>query len=212
MRHRMAGFKLGRNTAHRKAMWRNMAVALFTHGQITTTVPKAKSLKPFVESLIGQAKKGDLAARRRVIARLQNPIMVKHDEDPNVELNKYGELVGGPRVVNHLFDNIAPRYADRNGGYTRIIRLTKHRIGDGADLCVLQLVGEEETGPQVHGEHSRRRKKADRRAEFAAQLRKERQGGGKKKAESKEEAPAEEASTATEEAPAAEENNEDKSE
>lgn len=209
MRHRIAGFKLGRNTAHRASMWRNMAVALFTHGQITTTVPKAKSLKPFVENLIEQAKKGDLTARRRVIAKLQNPIMVKHDEDPDVELNKYGELVGGPRVVNHLFDNIAPKLADRQGGYTRIIRLTKHRIGDGADLCVLQIVGEEETGPQVHGEHSRRRKKADRRTEFAAQARK---GGAK--AEAKQEAPAEEASTATatEEAPAADEANEEKSE
>ena len=171
MRHKVGGFKLGRDTEHRKAMWRNMAISLLTHGQITTTVPKAKSLKPFVEKLISLAKKGDLAARRRVIQKIGNPIMIKFDEDPDVQRNKYGELVNGPKLVKRLFDEIGPRYSDRAGGYTRIVRLGKHRIGDAGDLCVIQLVGEE-SGPQVSGQYSRRRDKANKRMEFAAKLRK----------------------------------------
>ena len=179
MRHRIAGRKLGRNTAHRKAMWRNMAVSLFTHGQITTTVPKAKSLKPFVEKLITAAKKGDLASRRRVIAALgSNRIMSRTEDDENVPRNKYGEITKverkqAPKVVKHLFEEIAPKFADRNGGYTRIVKLGKHRIGDGADLCVIMLVSDEDTGPQVSGQLSRRRDKANKRMEFAAKLRKD---------------------------------------
>jgi len=185
MRHRQSGRKLGRDTEHRIAMWRNMAVSLFTHGQITTTIPKAKSVKPFVEKLISAAKKGDLASRRRVIKELGgDPLMITSDDDPDVPRNKYGELLKeggrkqGPRLVKYLFDELAPRYADRPGGYTRIIKLGTWRKGDGADLCVLQLVGEEEGGPQVGGRYSRRRDKANRRMERAAQLRKARQGGG----------------------------------
>ena len=182
MRHQVKGRALGRKTAHRRAMWRNMAVSLFTHGQITTTIPKAKSVKPFVEKLITAAKQNDLAARRRVIAALgQHRIMVRSEDDEQLVRSKsrenrpggyQGKLLDGPRVVAHLFDEIAPRYADRSGGYTRIIRLGRHRIGDGADLCVLQLVGEEEGGPQVSGRYSRRRDKANRRMEFAAGKRK----------------------------------------
>ncbi len=172
MRHRVSGYKLGRDTEHRRALWRNLAVALFTHGQITTTLPKAKSVKPFVEKLITAARKGDLASRRRVIAQLQDRIMVTHDEDTSVVRNKYGEVIDGPRVVKKLFDQIAPQYADRPGGYTRIIRLGKHRLGDGGDLCVLQLVGQEQSGPQVSGKYSRRRDKANRRMEVAARFRK----------------------------------------
>lgn len=172
MRHRVAGFKLGRDTEHRLALRRNLAVALLTHGQITTTIPKAKSVKPFVEKIITLARKGDLASRRRVVARLGNPVMVKHDDDLDVKRNKYGELVGGPRVVKKLFDEIGPQYKDRTGGFTRIIRLGMHRIGDGSDLCVLQLVEHGEVGPQIKGQHSRRRDKANRRMQFAARLRK----------------------------------------
>lgn len=170
MRHRVSGYKLGRTTAHRRAMWKNMAVSLFTYQQITTTVPKAKSVQPFVEKLITLAREGDLASRRRVLQMIGDPIMVKGDSDPDVKLNAYGELVGGPRVVKHLFEEIGPKYKDRDGGYTRIVRIGTHRIGDAADLCVLQLVGDEE-GPQVKGQHSRRREKANKRMEFAAKLR-----------------------------------------
>lgn len=172
MRHQVAGRTLGRKTNHRIAMRRNMAVSLFAHGQITTTLPKAKSLKPFVERLITAAKKGDLASRRRVISELGGDKFVVRGEDAeDVERNKYGELKSAPRISKVLFDEIAPRYADRSGGYTRIIKLARHRIGDGSDLCVLQLVGNED-GPQVSGRASRRREKADRRTERAAQLRK----------------------------------------
>ena len=173
MRHRVMGRKLGRKTNHRIAMWRNMSIALFTHNQITTTIPKAKSLQPFVEKLITAAKKGDLASRRRVIQKLGvNQIMIRDEDDETVERNKYGEVVGGTKIVKHLFEEIAPRYADRNGGYTRIIKLGVSRIGDGSDLCVIQLVGTEEAGPQSSGSFSRRRDKANKRMEFAAKLRK----------------------------------------
>jgi large subunit ribosomal protein L17 len=171
MRHKVAGYKLGRTTAHRRAMWKNMAVSLLTHGQITTTVPRAKSVQGFVEKLITLARKGDLASRRRVIQQIGDPYMITHDEDENITRNRYGEIVGGPRVVKHLFEEIGPRYKDRDGGYTRVVRLGRSRLGDGGDLCVLQLVGSEE-GPQVSGQYSRRREKANRRMERAAQLRK----------------------------------------
>jgi large subunit ribosomal protein L17 len=182
-------------------MWRNMAVSLFTHGQITTTLPKAKSVKPFVEKLISAAKQNDLAARRRVIKALGDQVMVKHEDDDTVERNRYGEITGGQKVVKVLFDEIAPKYADRTGGYTRIIKLAKHRIGDGASLCVLQLVGsDDEGGPQVSGQYSRRRDKANKRMEFAAARRK---GAATATAEAK--APAEEPAA---EAEAAEEKTE----
>lgn len=207
MRHRMAGRKLGRNTPHRKAMWRNMAVSLFTHGQITTTLPKAKSVKPLVEKIITVAKRGDINARRRITAMLgRDRIMVRSEEAEGLVRNKYGELTGGPKIVKEIVDEIAPRFSDRDGGYTRIIRLDKHRIGDSSQLCVLQLVGDEEEGPQISGRYSRRRDKANKRMTFAANLRK---GDAEEETAEAvaEEAPAEEASAEAplEEAPAAEE-------
>ena len=171
MRHRHAGRTLGRRTEHRIAMWRNMAVSLFTHGQITTTVPKAKSFQPFAEKLISAAKKGDLASRRRVIAKLGGEKwMIQSEDAEGVERNKYGELKKAPKIVKHLFEEIAPRYKNRDGGCTRIVKLAVHRLGDGSDLCVVQLVGDEE-GPQVKGRFSRRRAQADNRTAYAASLR-----------------------------------------
>ena len=194
MPHRTHGFKLGRDTEHRKAMWRNMAISLFTHGQITTTVVKAKSVQPFVEKLITQARKGDLAARRRVLSMIGDPYLVKSEDDKDVERNRYGEMTDAPRVVKHLFETIGPRFADRAGGYTRIVKLGRHRLGDGGDLAVLQMVGDEE-GPQLRGQHSRRREQADRRTAYAKKITKAANA-----------APAAQASVATEtpEAPAAE--------
>ena len=189
MRHRVAGYKLGRTTAHRRAMFRNLAVALITHGHITTTLPKAKAVRPMVEKLITLARKGnatrlgggsDIAYRRRIERELGGDrFVVDRDltaftraqlRSEGYRVNKYYELKRGPRVINKLFDDIAPRYEDRSGGYTRIVRLGKHRKGDGGDLCVLMFVGEE-AGPQLGGQYSRRREKANRRAERAAQLR-----------------------------------------
>jgi large subunit ribosomal protein L17 len=206
MKHQVYGRKLGRKTNHRIAMWRNMATALFTHNQITTTIPKAKSLQPFVEKLITAAKKGDLASRRRVIAKLgKDTVMIRDEDDENVIRNKYGEVVGGGKIVKHLFDEIAPRYADRTGGYTRIIKLGVSRIGDGSDLCVIQLVGTEEAGPQSSGSNSRRRDKANKRMEFAAKLRKGDSGeapeeAGDSSATAVAEPPAEDEAHATDEA------------
>lgn len=129
MRHRVQGKQLSRNTAHRKALRRNMAASLFEHGAIRTTVVKAKELRPFVERLITTARTGTLYARRRVISLLGDRDIV----------NAEGELQD-KSVVQKLFDEIAPRYVDRPGGYTRIIRLSDRRIGDAGEQVLLQLV------------------------------------------------------------------------
>ena len=136
-------------------MRRNMAASLIEYGVVRTTVPKAKELRRFVERLITIAKKGTLHARRRVIALLQDRSMV----DPD------GELKEHETVVRKLFNEIAPRYADRPGGYTRIIRLAERRIGDAAEQVVLQLVEERATARQGTPGSSRRRKRAAKRRE-----------------------------------------------
>ncbi len=199
MRHRVYGRILGRRTNHRKAMFRNMAVALFTHGQITTTVPKAKALRPFVERLITMAKKGDLHSRRRAISALGgDKHMMTDEEGEGVVRNRFGELKKAPKIVKHLFDEIGPRFADREGGYTRIFRLGNNRLGDGADLCVIQLIGEEDTdAPQLAGDR-KRRAKSNKRMEFAAKLNK---AGGATAVAEPEEALADDASAAEEETP-----------
>ena len=99
MRHKVAGYKLGRTTSHRRSLLRNMATSLIMEERIETTVPKAKALRPSVEKMITLGKRGDLAARRQAIAYLMT------DE-----------------AVNKLFDTVGPRFGDRNGGYTRIVR------------------------------------------------------------------------------------------
>ncbi len=171
MSHGIAGYTLSRDTEHRTALFRNLAAALFQHGQITTTLQKAKAVQPFVEKLITLARRGDLHARRMVLSRLQDRKLVTVDKqtgDPIYEEHPDGRDM---TLVQKLFEEIALRYADRPGGYTRIVRLGKHRIGDGGDLVVLQLVGDED-GPSVAGRHSRRRAKQNNRTAFAAKLRK----------------------------------------
>lgn len=160
MRHRVAGKQLSRTTAHRKAMRRNLAASLFEHGAVRTTVAKAKEVRPFVEKLITIARQGTLHARRRVIALLQDRAMVDKD-DPGQLLDK--------TVVGRLFDEVAPRYADRPGGYTRIIRLPERRIGDAGKQVLLQLVEETSAAGKGGQETTRstRRKRAARRAEAA---------------------------------------------
>lgn len=216
MRHRVYGRKLGRKTNHRKAMFRNMAVALFTHGQITTTVPKAKALRPFVERLITMAKKGDLHNRRRAISALGGDKNMMVDEDGDgIVRNRFGELKKAPKIIKHLFDEIGPRYEDRTGGYTRIIRLGTNRLGDGTDLCVIQLVGlEDDDAPQVAGSRTRRAK-SNKRMEFAAKLAKAGDSATavaepeEEVTEEAEAAPEAEASAEAEEAPEAEEEKKD---
>ena len=119
MRHRVHGRKLGRPTPHRRALLRNLCTSLFEHERITTTVEKAKELRPVAEKLITLGKDGGLHSRRQAAAQLLNAAVVKK-----------------------LFDIIANRFADRNGGYTRIVKLG-YRQGDGADLAVIELLGSE---------------------------------------------------------------------
>jgi len=116
MRHQKTGRQLGRNSSHRQAMFANMAVSLFTHEQIRTTLPKAKELRPIVEKLITLGKRGDLHARRLAYARIPDRAMVAK-----------------------LFDVLAPRYADRQGGYIRIIR-ANFRYGDCAPMAYIEFV------------------------------------------------------------------------
>ena len=116
MRHHRAGKKLGRDSAHRKALYANLAGSLIEHGRIKTTEAKAKAVKPFAEQMITLGKRGDLAARRQAIAELRS-------QD----------------VVHQLFADVAPRFADRPGGYTRIVKLGP-RYGDAAEMVYLELV------------------------------------------------------------------------
>ncbi|MCK5272723.1 MAG: 50S ribosomal protein L17 [Sedimentisphaerales bacterium] len=133
MRHKKSGKHLGRTSAHRRALRRNLAASLFEHGTISTTIEKAKFVRPFAEKLITLAKNGSLHARRRAITLLQNRDICKIED---------GEPVKVTTVIQRLFDEIGPRFADRNGGYTRIVRMPLRRIGDNGRLALLQLVGE----------------------------------------------------------------------
>ena len=127
MRHRRSGKKLGRDSAHRKALYSNLAGALIEHGRIKTTVAKAKAVKPFAEQMITLGKRGDLHARRLALAELRS-------QD----------------VVHQLFADVAPRFANRPGGYTRIVKLGP-RLGDAAEMVYLELVDYEPTGASPVG-------------------------------------------------------------
>ena len=116
MRHRLKGRKLNRTASHRKAMFANMAVALIEHEQIVTTLPKAKELRSIVDKLITLGKRGDLHARRQAISRMRDVEQAKK-----------------------LFDILGPRYKDRNGGYTRVLK-AGFRYGDNAPMAVIELV------------------------------------------------------------------------
>ena len=133
MRHGVAGRKLGRTTSHRKAMFANMAAALIKHEQISTTLPKAKELRPVVEKLITLGKRGGLHARRQALAVLQDT-----------------------EVTAKLFGALAERYKERKGGYTRVLR-AGFRYGDAADMAVIELVDRD---PAAKGAEDRARHEA----------------------------------------------------
>ena len=116
MRHHRSGKKLGRDSAHRKALYSNLAGALIEHGRIKTTEAKAKAVRPIAEQMITLGRRGDLAARRQAIAYLRS-------QD----------------VVHKLFSDVGPRFADRPGGYSRIVKLGP-RQGDAAEMVYLELV------------------------------------------------------------------------
>ena len=127
MRHGVSGRKLGVTASHRFAMFRNMAVALLKHEQITTTLPKAKELRPVAEKLITLGKRGGLHARRQALSQLQDEV-----------------------IVTKLFDTLATRYKARPGGYTRVLKAGM-RYGDAADMAVIELV---ERDPAAKGQDS----------------------------------------------------------
>jgi large subunit ribosomal protein L17 len=116
MRHGFAGRRLGRSVSHRKAMFSNLAASLIEHEQIVTTLPKAKDLRPIVEKLVTLGKRGDLHARRQAISE-----------------------IGSESAVKRLFDTLAPRYAERSGGYLRIMK-AGFRHGDNAAMAVIEFV------------------------------------------------------------------------
>ena len=122
MRHRRAGKKLGRDSAHRKALYANLAGALIEHGRIKTTEAKAKAVKPYAEKMITLGRRGDLHARRQALAELRSQ-----------------------EVVHKLFSDVAPRMADRPGGYSRIVKLGQ-RQGDAAEMVYLELVDYDPSG------------------------------------------------------------------
>src|ERR1700690_4242005 len=137
MRHKVFGFKLGRTTSHRRSLLRNLATSLIVEERIETTIPKAKALKPIVEKMITLGKRGDLSARRQAIAYLMTSA-----------------------AVDKLFDTIAPRFGDRNGGYLRIVR-TGWRKGDGGDNAFIELLGNEKVLDE------KRQKRAEARSKRA---------------------------------------------
>lgn len=116
MRHRKKGRQLSRTASHRKATLRNLATALFRHGRIKTTTAKAKELRGYAEKLVTLARRGDLHSRRLVARRIQDR-----------------------EVLGRLFDEIAPKYRERPGGYTRVVKLG-HRKGDAAEISIIELV------------------------------------------------------------------------
>lgn len=122
MRHQKRGRKLGRNRTHRLALLRNLSCNLIEHGRITTTTAKAKELRPFIERLVTLARRGDLHARRLVISRLGN------------------QKEAGKKLV----DEIAPRFVDRPGGYTRILKQSYRRLGDAAPTAIIEFLSADE--------------------------------------------------------------------
>jgi large subunit ribosomal protein L17 len=142
MRHKVAGWKLGRNTAHRRSLLRNLVTSLIVEERIETTIPKAKAMRPHVEKMITLGKRGDLAARRLATSYLMTS-----------------------EAVTKLFDTIAPRFGDRNGGYLRIVR-TSWQKGDGAEKAFIELLGSEKVLDE------KREKRAEARAKRVAEAKK----------------------------------------
>ncbi len=144
MRHRKAGFKLGRKTPHRRALLRNLTTSILMEDRVETTVTKAKAVRPLVEKMITLGKKGDLHSRRQALA-----FMMTRES------------------VSRLFDTVAPRYGDRQGGYLRIVR-TGFRKGDGGETALIELLGAEQVLDEKRQKRAEAREK--RRAEMQAAL------------------------------------------
>jgi large subunit ribosomal protein L17 len=143
MRHRNAGFKLGRNTSHRRAMLRNLVTSIILMDRVETTITKCKASRPLVEKMITLGKRGDVHARRQAAAYLMTP-----------------------EAVDRLFATVAPRYGARNGGYLRIVR-SGARKGDAAEMAFIELLGAE------HELNEKAQKRADARAKRREELAKQ---------------------------------------
>jgi large subunit ribosomal protein L17 len=144
MRHLNKGRKLGRDKDHRRATLKALAIALIEHEAITTTIPKAKEARRTIERLITTARQGTLAARRRVASRLGNEVAAKK-----------------------LFEDVAPRFAQRPGGYTRLVKLGKYRIGDASQLARLEFVEKREKPKAKKGEKAETAEKKKKEAAAA---------------------------------------------
>ncbi len=213
MRHRIHQKKLNRTSEHRAALHRQLAQSLFEHGQVKTTLPKAKDVQPFCEKLITLAVKvrkrsaaadqaGALAARRRIYRLLGDRCLIPaehqgdYDAMSDAARAKTLRMASGRRyrtgepkgrlaftaesVMHRLIEKVAPKYEDRPGGYTRVIRLVSPRLGDNAPRAVLQLVGDEASpGPLTKPAASARRRRAGARFAFAIQEAKSWSGKGR---------------------------------
>lgn len=190
MRHAVDGRKFGRNTSHRKAMFKNMSNSIITHEQVVTTVEKAKEIRRHVDRLITLAKKGTPASRRLAFDRTRDELVVKK-----------------------LFGDLAKRYASRNGGYTRILKLSDRRWGDAAEMAVVQLVDavivDKKKKPKAEGaaDSAQAQAPADPfarfRKMFGKQANKKEAGATTEKKEKKAKAPKAEKAAKTEKKPAA---------
>jgi large subunit ribosomal protein L17 len=143
MRHRNAGYKLGRNTSHRRALLRNLVTSIVMEDRVHTTITKAKAARPHVERLITLGKKGDLHSRRRALSYLMTR-----------------------EAVTRLFETVAPRYGDRNGGYLRIVR-TGFQKGDGAEKAFIELLGAEQVLDEKRQQRAEARAKRREEAQKA---------------------------------------------
>lgn len=188
MRHRVQGRKLSRTISHREALRRNLVQSLFEHGEVRTTLPKAKEVRPFAERLITLAIDGSLAARQRAEALLQDRAIIPKEHQKEYDRlsdakrdkvlrsrsarrHRENKPRGGLKftaesVLHKLFSEIGPRMKRRNearhcsGGYTRIIKLADRRLGDGGPLAILQLVAEDEKPRERHTARSERKRRA----------------------------------------------------
>ena len=159
MNHRRRGRKLNRNASHRLALFRNLSRALITHESIRTTVPKAKELRPFVEKLITLAKNAakigaeGTPASKLAALHLRRQAMAKLGPMHGTGVyDKAGDLVeGNDTVLKKLFNVLGPRFLDRPGGYTRVLKLSYRRLGDGGETAIIELMKEGEVKTKVKG-------------------------------------------------------------
>ncbi|MBC8105677.1 MAG: 50S ribosomal protein L17 [Anaerolineae bacterium] len=161
--HLIRGRQLSRDTEHRLALRRNLCQSLFEHGKVKTTLPKAKEVKAMAEKLITLARRNTLNSRRKVISLMRDRRLVDAEQE-----------FTGKTVVQKLFDEVAPQFGDRAGGYTRIIKTSKYRIGDGGTIVLLQLLTEK-SEPRGTARRSAglRRKRNERLHQFATKALKE---------------------------------------